>query len=194
VGAVKKGSMNIEDYGYCLEKIILYVTGLGLGTCWLGGTFTRRSVINALGLEEDEVIPAITPVGYKNDRGLVDKVIRCGAGNRNRKPWSELFFMGDFDTPLSPNDAGLYTQALEMVRIAPTGSNGQPWRLVLDGNSVHFHHDDSYYSITKRLDIGIAFSHFDLAMKEKGIEGKWMIDSSLNESGYVSTWKRKGQD
>ena len=37
VGAVKPGDMNIEDYGYALERIVLYVTSMGLGTCWMGG-------------------------------------------------------------------------------------------------------------------------------------------------------------
>lgn len=64
-GAVEKASMSIEDYGYALERIILYATGLELGTCWLGGTFTRNIVSEKLGLEDYEVLPVITPIGYK---------------------------------------------------------------------------------------------------------------------------------
>ena len=41
VGAVARGNLAMEDYGYCMEKNILVATYLGLGTCWLGGTFNR---------------------------------------------------------------------------------------------------------------------------------------------------------
>jgi len=135
VGAVGESPMGVEDYGYVLEKIIFFAIGLGLGICWLSGTFTRKAVIDALGLVGDEFVPA-SPVGYKQDRGLVDKAIRWKAGSRNRKPWSYLFFEGFFDSPLSRGDDGVYAQALEMVRIAPSASNGQGWRLVLDDDAV----------------------------------------------------------
>jgi hypothetical protein len=181
--------MSIEDYSYALERVILYATGLELGTCWLGGAFTRNIVSEKLGLEDYEVLPAISPIGYKEDRGLVDKVIRWSAGSRNRKPWSELFFNQDFGSSLSLNDASVYSVGFEMVRIAPSGSNGQPWRLNLDGDSVHFYHDEKEYSMFKQLDMGIAFCHFDLAMKEKGIYGI-LSRESVSDSRYVATWTK----
>jgi len=42
-GAVGAGERNLEDYGYRLEEIVLYASSIGLGTCWLGGSFTRSS-------------------------------------------------------------------------------------------------------------------------------------------------------
>ena len=44
VGAVEKQTKAMEDYGYCMEKNILKATSMGLGTCWLGGTFIRLQV------------------------------------------------------------------------------------------------------------------------------------------------------
>ena len=64
VGAVAKGEWAMEDYGYCMEKNILAATHLGLGTCWLGGTFNRSASASRISKRDDEVIPAITPVGY----------------------------------------------------------------------------------------------------------------------------------
>ena len=43
IGAVKSGPRDLEDFGYLMELAILQATGLGLGTCWLGGTFTKSS-------------------------------------------------------------------------------------------------------------------------------------------------------
>ena len=36
----------LVDFGYVFEKIILFITDLGLGTCWLGGTFNKKGFSN----------------------------------------------------------------------------------------------------------------------------------------------------
>ena len=43
IGVSGEDKYNLEDFGYGMEAIILFATSLGLGTCWLGGTFTRSS-------------------------------------------------------------------------------------------------------------------------------------------------------
>ena len=190
-GAVKKHAMSIEDYGYALEKIILQATELGLGTCWLGGTFTRQGFTEAMGLQEEEEMPAITPVGYMADRRGMEKIMRLAARSNNRKPWEQLSFKQNLKTPLSREDAGQYATGLEMVRLAPSASNGQPWRVVLDEDSLHFYCNGKY-DIYRRLDLGIAFCHFDLTMKELGVNGVWEIPDRTQESNnvYVATWKK----
>ncbi len=51
------------------------------------------------------------------------------AGSANRKEWGDIFFSGNFGGKLSRRDAGDYGEALEMVRLAPSASNKQPWRV-----------------------------------------------------------------
>ena len=190
-GAVTKQAMSIEDYGYAMEKIILYATELGLGTCWLGGTFTRQGFTEAMGLQGDEEMPAITPVGYMADRRGMEKIMRLAARSNKRKSWEQLFFNKNFNTPITREEAGLYATGLEMVRLAPSASNGQPWRVVLDDDSLHFYCNGKY-DIYRRLDLGIAFCHFDLTMKELGIMGKWEISDRKQDANnvYVATWKK----
>lgn len=190
-GGVKQQPMNIEDYGYALEQIILHATELGLGTCWLGGTFTKEGFTEAFELQEDEEMPAITPVGYMAERRGLEKVMRLAARSNNRKPWEQLFFKENFSTPLTMEEAGIYGSGLEMVRIAPSASNGQPWRVVLDDEGVHFY-CSGRYTVYRRLDLGIAFCHFDLAMNEQGIKGRWEIQDRSPESDnvYVATWRK----
>ena len=193
-GAVKPGDMNIEDYGYTLEKIILHATSRGLGTCWLGGFFNKQDFHKALNPIEGEVMPAVTPIGYvQKNRGTFGKVVRYVAGSRNRKPWNDLFFKPDF-TSLSKEDAGIFAESLEMIRLGPSASNGQPWRIVLDDESTHFYvKSRSGYETMVRLDMGIALCHFDLSMKETGFNGEWRVqDPKLPSSGlgYVATWRR----
>lgn len=194
-GGVKPGVLNIEDYGYALEKIILYATGMGLGTCWLGGFFNRKEFHNAFNPSDGVIMPAVTPVGYtKKSRGTIGKVVRYVAGSKNRKPWNDLFFKPDF-SPLSKEDAGLFAHSLEMVRLGPSASNGQPWRIVVDGDSVHFYvRSRKGYESMVRLDMGIAFCHFDLSMKEQDVNGEWSVHNPKIPSDdlqYMATWRKE---
>ncbi|NLE23943.1 MAG: nitroreductase [Clostridiaceae bacterium] len=170
-----------ENLGYAFEKIILYATSLGLGTCWLGGTFNRSNFAEAVRLKENEVIPVVTPVGYaKEKRSFIDAVFVKGAGSDNRKGWSELFFDGEFGNPLSRETEGRFTDVFDMVRIAPSASNKQPWRIVKSENMFHFFlcRTPGYKGIVgfdiQRLDIGIAMCHFELMVQELGLKGLWV--------------------
>ncbi|MBC8400830.1 MAG: nitroreductase [Candidatus Marinimicrobia bacterium] len=200
-GAVDKGTRHWEDYGYNLEKIILKMTDLDLGTCWLGGTFKRSEFGPLLNVGVNEAIPAITPVGYGTaSRAVRDWVIRWGAKSRSRHPWEILFFDGSFSLLLSASNAGKFAPVLEMVRLAPSASNRQPWRIVRDGSAYHFflQRRPNYSGFTKsadlqRVDMGIAMCHFDLAAREAGFTGKW-IDSEPNIDlpelvEYIISWK-----
>jgi nitroreductase len=190
IGAISEAQMAIEDYGYTLERVILKATEMGLGTCWLGGTFTKSGFREAIDLGDDELIPAITPVGYvKDERRLVERFMRWTVKAKVRKLWEELFFDSKM-SPLTLDDAGVYFEAFENVRLGPSASNGQPWRLVLDGKNVHFYALTKMYSSMQRLDLGIAFSHFDLTMKEKGVFGEWSMSDPeiIDYLHYVATW------
>ncbi|MBL7067146.1 MAG: nitroreductase family protein [Candidatus Marinimicrobia bacterium] len=181
VGKTISGTEAFVDFGYCMEWIILQLTGLEFGTCWLGGTFTRSEFTKLLDLKEDEIIPAITPVGFATEkRSIRDRLIRFGAGSNHRKPWSEMFFNDDFDHPLTEVKAGDYVTVLEMVRLAPSASNKQPWRVVQSDNACHFYlqrtagYSRMFPAIDLQLvDIGIAMCHFELSARELQLNGKW---------------------
>ncbi|MFN2312664.1 MAG: nitroreductase family protein, partial [Spirochaetia bacterium] len=53
----KPGAM--VDVGYLFEGFILDVTAQGLGTCWLGGTFNRKTLSGRVKVNEGEVLPII---------------------------------------------------------------------------------------------------------------------------------------
>lgn len=200
--AIEKGDMNLEELGYKLESFILYATSLGLGTCWLGGTFKKGEFAKALELKENEILPIVTPVGYPaKSEGFVGSMMRTLAGSKNRKSWEELFFDKNFDRKLNKSEAGVYEEALEMVRLAPSASNKQPWRIVKDDNRLHFYllhakgYSDALGFDMQRIDIGIAMCHLEYTLKEAGIEGRFEKCNPsikpLNESTeYIVTWIR----
>ena len=139
VGAIERGARDFEDYGYLMERAILVATDLGLGTCWLGGTFSKSGFAGRVGLGGGELMPAVAAVGYPEDESFSRDRIRRMAGSNFRLPPEELFFDAAFGTPLPPADAGAYAGALEMVRWAPSASNRQPWRVVRTQAGWHFY-------------------------------------------------------
>lgn len=179
-GEVKSAPYAFEDFGYAMEYLILRLTEIGLGTCWLGGTFSRSDFVKAAELGTDTVVACVTPVGIAASKTLKERFIRFGAGAENRKLFGELFFDGAFDMPLTESKAGVYRLPLDMVRIAPSASNRQPWRILINEHGVHLFlkRTPGYQKITssvdlQRIDIGIAMAHFELGCFEAGIEGEW---------------------
>lgn len=146
--------------GMVMEKVVLWLTQQGLGTCWLGGTFSRGDVAAAASPATDEQVAAIVVLGVAAERErLVARMMQRFAHSRQRKPFNELFDTGSDHS---------YDAALELMRLAPSALNGQPWRAVAEGNTVHFF-------CTKPeglglLDMGIGLAHFAEGTDHSG---KW---------------------
>lgn len=166
-------------YGYSFELLCLYAESLGIGTVMLAASINRGAFEPAMELAEGEGMPCATPVGYPADkRSLRDAAMRKGLKADKRLPFEELFFDGSFDKGLKAEDAGVFADALEMARWAPSAGNKQPWRAVVDGNTVHFFEHRSYgnthFGDTQKVDMGIAFAHFDLTLQEEGKAGRFV--------------------
>ena len=210
VGAVETGEHALEDYGYGMEQAILEATRLGLGTCWLGGSFTQSSFAQKVGKRNHEIIPAVTATGYPAPEARQRDLIRRRARADTRLPWEALFFEGGFTRPLPRQIAAADAQALEMVRLAPSASNKQPWRIVREGNYWHFYcqrtpgYGKGSLTFTllrladlQRLDVGIAMCHFALTLQALGWQGAWAVsDPRLtpvdDHTLYIATWQATG--
>jgi len=207
VGTTEDTRQGLFDYGYLMEKVIIEMTGLNLGTCWLGGSFSRSSFSKVLQPRENEIIPAVTPVGISDDNmSFSEKLNRKGAKFHSRKSWNELYFQNDFNSNLSEKDAGAYIEPLEMLRIGPSASNKQPWRIIKKENSNIFHfyctRSKGYYNPLVKffkikdlqlVDIGISMYHFEETAKELNLKGSWKIEdpevSELPElTEYCISW------
>jgi nitroreductase len=198
-GAVVKGARAMEDFGYGMERNILFAATLSLGTCWLGGTLNRAGFVRKIRLSSEEFMPAISPVGYAAEkRSLTDRAFRFMAKSDKRKPWEELFFDEKPGNPLVKDKTGAFEQALESVRIGPSASNRQPWRIIREGASWHFSlartpgYDKMLGEIRlQEVDMGIALCHFELAAQELKIRGSWKEAKPAFDAGtleYVVSW------
>lgn len=188
-----------EAVGYSFEKLVLFAQSLGIGTVWVGGTMDRSAFEKAMELSDDEVMPCVSPLGYPAKRmSLRETMMRKGVKADERLAFEKLFFDGSFDKPLSQASAGKLGHALEMVRLAPSAVNRQPWRVVLEEHAAHF-----YLLRSKgfgggaldmqKIDMGIALCHFDLAAQEMGVCPR-LIDvnpglNTINGEEYIATYQ-----
>lgn len=201
--AVKEEPFALEALGYEMEKLILYAASNEIGTCWLGGTFKREDFKKAMDIEDGTLFPAITPVGYPKDaKSLTDNLVRFIAKGDLRKPWEDLFFRDDFNHPLSSEEAKEYKDVLEMVRLAPSASNKQPWRVVRVNGSFHFYeaksvgYSDAFRYDIQRIDLGIALCHFHLTVIEKNLSGEISVETipeikTPENHEYCFSWSAK---
>ncbi|HDQ45931.1 MAG TPA: nitroreductase [bacterium] len=207
IGAVDPGPAGngLIDFGYAMESAVLYLADLGLGTCWLGGTFRKSRFAGRIDPAKDEIVPSVISVGYpRSRRRPLEHIMRLAAGSAMRKPWETLFFLDDLAHPLEPEDAGEYADALESVRLAPSASNRQPWRVCFDAGNRRFHFylrrakayrpEKLGMADLQRVDMGIAMCHFELAVRHAGMEGDWVhADPSRDPHplflDYIMSWQ-----
>lgn len=199
VGAKMKQAPHLnEAFGYSFELLVLYAQSLGLGTVWVGGTMDRLAFEKAMELAGDEVMPCMSPLGYPAKKmSLREIMMRKGVKADERMSFEELFFDRSFDAPLTQEKAKNFVHPLEMVRLAPSAVNKQPWRVVLADNAAHFYlkRSKGFNGGTidmQKIDMGIALCHFDLAAKEAGLAPRFVqSDPGLAAEGleYIASYQ-----
>lgn len=199
-GKIKNVPNASVAFGYSFETLVLYAQSLGVGTVWLGGTMNRSAFEQAMELGEDEMMPCATPIGYTSKKmSLRENMMRKAIKADERLPFEDLFFDGSFDTPLTKEKAGKLAEPLEMVRLAPSAVNKQPWRVVVSDNTAHFYlkrskgfgHEGK--SDMQMIDMGIALCHFALTAMESDLRISFVQDDPQlalgSEVEYVASYR-----
>ncbi len=178
IGATAEQSvMGALALGYQLESVVLGLEARGLHTVWLAGTFKRKDFAKAMGIRGNTWFPVIAPVGYRAARpSTVEKMMRHVAHSDERELWRDIFTEDSFQVQLSEEAAGAYALPLEMLRLAPSSSNGQPWRVVKKERTFYFYetHKASLGQqqvMMKVIDLGIGIAHFHLTAQALGLSG-----------------------
>lgn len=146
-----------EKIGYYGERVVLEATRLELGTCWVGGTFDRKSC--ACKIEQGETFIAVIAIGNILPEHTLKEKIILKVTRRKSKTVSELY-EADCDVP------EWFKTGMDAVQKAPSAMNGQP---------VKFHYKNSIVTAEtgnndyKEIDLGIAKLHFEIGSKG----GKW---------------------
>lgn len=103
-----KTEFGLVAAGYQFENLVLFAN-MGFATVWLAGTFSRDQFEKAMDIKEDELFPAISPIGYAaGKRRITESLVRKTMKSDKRKPWEELFFMDSFGKSTFKKEAGEY--------------------------------------------------------------------------------------
>lgn len=161
----------LEKAGYYGEFLVLESTALGLGTCWVAGTYDRKTCEQELGLAAGEELACIIPVGtVPAEKTLKEKAVSLTG--RGRKPF------GEWITPSEALPDWVAKGVAAAIR-APSAMNRQP---------VHFLYRDGRVTASvpdpkshQGLDLGIACANFEVAATFAGADQKW----EFTEQGMV---------
>ena len=181
---------DLLDLGYLMEQMVLRLTDMELGSCWLGGSFRKSRFATHLRLPDNLSLPVVVAFGMIGEsRHLVDRIARWTVRSNTRLPWQDLFFDYDFEEFLEKKNLGMYEDALEGVRLAPSASNKQPWRVVKEPKkqvyhfylkrSKQYHRQGNLLKMAdlQMIDMGIAMCHFQSVLAAQNIDGQWHIEN-----------------
>lgn len=147
VFAGQAGDIHLEEKcGYYGEQIILAATGMGLATCWIGGTYDKSSCLSHL--SKGERLVCVAAIGHAANSST------SHLQHRSTKSVAEL-------SEGLENAPDWFYDALSAVQLAPSAMNRQDvcFHLLPNGCVCGIATDDEPFSM---VDLGIAKLHFEL--------------------------------
>lgn len=145
----QKNDKNLQEkVGYYGEDIVLRMTEIGLGTCFVGGTYDDSSFT----ISEHEVLVCVIVVG-NIQKSVKDTIIRTVVSSKNRKSIKDRV-IADKDLP------DFVVWGLEAVKLAPSALNSQKPTLYYENDVITMRVPGDYKF--DLVDLGIAKRHFEI--------------------------------
>lgn len=158
--------LSAEKVGYYGHSLVLYATRLGLGTCWVAGTYDKKSV--RAQLVPGEKIWDVIPIGYAAEKTPArQRMIRASIRKQDR-PLEQFV---ESDLPFGQLPLWL-RKAAEAVRMGPSAVNQQPVNIVYRERRVFARLWKSGHSLEYN-DLGIAKRQFEAGAAAFGVHGHW---------------------
>ena len=178
-----KGEDYLQNVGFAIEKLVLELTCLGVGTTWIKCKLKKEDVEEFMQLDaremdnelddEDEILDeseieypvSVLAIGYPDQ---YDSLFRKSKRSYDRKK------MKDICSEFNPK----WKDVLEGVRVSPSIMNKQPW--IFKERDYGF---DVYECLPKKrlkiedenkISMGIALRHFDICCREKNIKVEYI--------------------
>ena len=145
-----------EKAGYYGELLILEATKLGLGTCWVGGTFDKNNKVFNL-KENEEMVCVITIGNVASTTSTKENLIRSITHRKSRP--LEYFYTSDTTPPQ------WLIEGVKAVQAAPSANNRQAYRLEYKNSDTFIKIEEK--SVYDLMDLGIAKAHFELTAEGK---------------------------
>ncbi|MBR4223427.1 MAG: nitroreductase family protein [Oscillospiraceae bacterium] len=138
----KKDQDTDEKAGYMGQKLVLKVEELGLGTCWVGGTYSKGKC--KAELAEDEKIICIIAVGEPDEQGT----------KHRSKPMDKICTVKEEDMPT------WFKNGVIGALYAPTAMDQQKFTISLDGDEAVITAGKAPFA---KIDLGIVKYNFEAA-------------------------------
>ena len=129
-----------ELCGYYGEKIVLEAQGMGLNTCWVGGTYSKGKC--KVDKEKGEKIVCVIALGYGEMNGTKHK----------SKPVKKLCNVAEEDMPT------WFKNGMVAAMLAPTALNQQKFYVTLNDDEVIITPNKGVFT---KVDLGIVKYHFE---------------------------------
>lgn len=156
---VLKGPKNDTDLkektGYYGQRLILKATQLGLGTCWVGGTYKKDN--NLFQVEEDEELYCVITIGNVSEDLSRKERIMSSLIHRHSKELDD-FYLSDVAYDDLPD---YFIMGYKAISKSPTARNSQKVTVeYIDNITTIQVPDDSKFDM---VDLGIAKANFEIA-------------------------------
>jgi hypothetical protein len=170
---------HLENIGFIGEEIILKLTELGLGTCWVGAAIKEDEFKTIVNVQPNQSYIILIAFGYP-----VEEL--KPVTNRKRLDKSKV---------ISGTYENQYETIIQSFIAAPSAVNSQPWKLIIEHNKFDLYLENRSF-LTKKLlketnhvDIGICLSHLYNSAIELGYKVELSQVSHLEVPGalYIIT-------
>jgi nitroreductase len=180
---IKDGPNALADFGFRIQQLVIYLTQLGLGSCWVGALTRKAALFAKYSVPAGMTTGAIIAFGYESRSRpgrLANRVLRGAIGASRKKPLEKFVWTGRFGEAAALT--GFQTEVLEALRASPSTGNAQPWCAVLLGGVLYFsvREDARYYRLTDNVgyhlvDAGIGMADISLALRALGHPANWTL-------------------
>lgn len=171
---------HMENLGFLQEQIVLELTDMGIGTCWVAGNFDRNKAGKVIDLKAGEMIIDVIALGYAQE-SFYNNGFRKILGSHKRKPRNEISFDStwgkDVEEFLKNNPK--MSRMLDASVLSPSAGNKQHARAVLSEKQAVFfaYRSKGIYKNAPMIDTGIFMSHFYLAAVKEGMKPEFVKET-----------------
>ncbi len=179
----------IKNAGYIGEEIVLKALDMQIGSCWV--TFNDSDLVKSnLGIKSDKEVVAIIALGYDANKTKIINIHKIGENESKTKlakvadniserlGVEDIVYLNSWGNNATAHELEnrALLNAFHYARLAPSTLNRQPWRFILDDDTVVLavRDDEHTGAYEEEIDSGIVMLYFEA-----------IVDSTLTDI----TWK-----
>lgn len=180
----------LENCGFAIESIVISLTCMGIGTCFIGNGINKQLLKNIIPINKNHETVVTIAFGYP----------------RSNKQIGKKFYMPRKRLEISKYTSGYVTKTwqhiLDTVRMAPSAMNNQPWRFFIDKNIIDIYSMNRNFIFIRRFKemnrivLGTVLYHLYIAANrlDRQFEIKRLTDKEKDGYIYIISIIEKQED